>query len=320
MTQPAPFFSDNAGWPEDGKAFWLTASDGVKIRVATAHPAGASKNPVEGTIFMFPGRTEYIEKYGGFARAATAQGFACLCVDWRGQGTADRLISNGMLGHVDVYTDYQHDVAALIAFASEQDLPKPWHMVAHSMSGAIGLRALHNELPVASATFTGPMWDIAISPVLLPLGTLVRAVGPMLGLTDKLTPTAGAESYVLTSEFAGNTLTTDPDMYAMMQNQLRAHPEMALGGPTIGWFSAAISECQALSRLASPNIPCLTLMGSNERIVDQSAVRDRMGRWPGAQFEVFQNGEHEVLMEEPAMRDRSLELIMAHCKKHAPSG
>lgn len=313
MAVSAPFFTELSGWPSDGAAFWLTTSDEIRIRVATVLPEG----PARGTILMFPGRTEYIEKYGDFARDMRARGYAMLCVDWRGQGQADRLIPNPALGHVRSYTDYQRDVAALVSFAKEQNLPEPWHMIAHSMSGATGLRALHDGLPVASACFTGPMWDIALGPILKPLGTLVRAVAPLLGLQEKLTPTSSVQSYVLANPFDDNTLTTDPALFQMMKDQLVAYPELALGGPSIGWFSAAIAECQELAALPSPDYPCLAIMGSNERITDQPAIRDRMARWPGGHLEVVQGGEHEILMEAPQLRDPILNQIDAFFEANA---
>jgi len=45
---------------------------------------------VKGTVLLFPGRTEYIEKYGPAAADFLARGFATVVIDWRGQGLADR--------------------------------------------------------------------------------------------------------------------------------------------------------------------------------------------------------------------------------------
>jgi lysophospholipase len=55
----APLFDDIAEGPAGGSALWCEAHDGLRIRIALWR-AKAEK----GTIFVFPGRTEYIEKYG----------------------------------------------------------------------------------------------------------------------------------------------------------------------------------------------------------------------------------------------------------------
>ena len=75
---PAPFHADIAQGPEGGAAHWLTTSDGLRIRAGHWRPpqagsAGHGTAPA-GTIFLFPGRTEYIEKYGPFAKDMVARG------------------------------------------------------------------------------------------------------------------------------------------------------------------------------------------------------------------------------------------------------
>ena len=110
---PAPFHAEVADAPEGARAFWLTASDGVRLRGVVW--AGGRR----GTAVLFPGRTEFAEKYGRVARALVARGFAVAVIDWRGQGLSDRQPLNPMLGHVEDFRDYQRDVAALLDLVAE---------------------------------------------------------------------------------------------------------------------------------------------------------------------------------------------------------
>ena len=87
-----------------------------------------------------------------------------------------------------------------------------------------------------------------------------------------------------------------------MRRQLLAQPELQLGGPSMHWLYEALAECRALARRPSPGLPCLCLVGSDERIVDTARIADRMARWPGGHLEILQDAEHEVLMERPALR------------------
>ena len=128
MLADAPLHADLAEGPPGGRAFWLTASDGVRIRIG--HWPGA-EGPAGGTVFMFPGRTEYVEKYGRLAGDLRARGFGTVAVDWRGQGLADRLLPDPLVGHVARFSDYQHDVRAVVAAAETLALPKPWFLLAH---------------------------------------------------------------------------------------------------------------------------------------------------------------------------------------------
>ena len=309
MTQaPAPLFQDVAGGPPGGAACWADTADGVRIRIGI-WPAQATER---GTVLLFPGRTEYIEKYGALAGELARRGFGTLAVDWRGQGLAQRLLDDRRIGHVRRFRDYQHDVAAVLGVARAQGLAQPFHLLAHSMGGCIGLRAALDGLPVQSCAFTGPMWGIALSPAMRALARVMAAAAPPLGLGGRLTPNSAPENYVQVQGFNDNLLTTDPDMYAMMQDQLAAHPELGLGGPSLLWLREALGECRALARRPSPALPCITFLGGNERIVDSNAVRTRMAAWPGGTLDEIAGAEHEVLMETPAIRAHMLDRLEAH--------
>ena len=75
-------------------------------------------------------------------QALQDRGYASLAIDWRGQGIADRMTPNRAIGHVGHFNDYQKDLAAVLTYARERDLPKPYFMIGHSMGGCIGLRSL----------------------------------------------------------------------------------------------------------------------------------------------------------------------------------
>lgn len=317
--QPAPFHADLAGGPPGGAAYWAQAADGRRIRVgfwpaqdgAQGGAPGGGADAARGTVLLFPGRTEYIEKYGDSAAHLARRGFATLAIDWRGQGLSERLLPDRRLGHVGDFAEYQLDIAAALALLERLEAPRPRYLIAHSMGGAIGLRALLRGLPVRACVFTGPMWGIALSPATRPLARIFAHGGSALGLGARLMPSTSAESYVATQDFAGNALTTDPDMYGLMRRQLAACPDFALGGPTMGWMRAALRETAELARHPSPDLPCLTFLGSAEKIVDKAAIRDRMARWPRGTLEEPAGAEHEVLMEGPALRERVFDRIAA---------
>jgi lysophospholipase len=305
---PAPLHGDIHPGPDDGKAWWAKTSDGVRIRIADWARDAATR----GTVLMFPGRTEYVEKYGVIAHGFNERGFAMAAIDWRGQGLADRLSENARLGHVGTFADYQRDVATLVRVARARDLPRPWYLLAHSMGGCIGLRALIEDLPVSATAFTGPMWGIAMSRHKRPFAWALSRLMPRLGRAEGLPPGTRLDPYVLSDPFEANLLTTDIEMFDMMRDQLLAHGELSLGGPSFQWLREALDECRALRRLPSPSAPCVTYLGERERIVDVDAIHDRMARWPGGRLEMIRNGEHEVLMEAPDARARLLDHMTAH--------
>ena len=285
----------------------MQAEDGLRLRVGHWPAEGA-----RGTVLIFPGRTEYIEKYGRDAKALADRGYATAAIDWRGQGLADRLLDDPGIGHVGKFTDYQADVRAMLAYAEAQALPRPWYLLAHSMGGCIGLRALAEGLPVGAAAFSGPMWGVAIPMLLAPLTGPIIALSRFLGRGNHGIPGQPQETYVLRAGFDGNLLTSDPDMFGYMKRQLQARPELALGPPSAHWLAEALAETQALTAAPPPDARCVTFVGSDERIVSVKAIRSVMSRWPGGDLVMIEGGRHEVLMETPARREVVFDRLARH--------
>jgi lysophospholipase len=301
---PAPYLSDLAPSFASAVAHWVETADGKKVRVAHWPLEGA-----RGTILLFPGRTEYIEKYAPTAAAFAKRGLAVMAIDWRGQGLADRLLPDGRIGHVDLFSDYQKDVASMMRAARTLQLPRPFFLLAHSMGGAIGLRAAMEGLSVQAAAFTAPMWGIYIAPHIRPIAWSLSRMMPRVGQGNRLPMGTKYESYISTEPFENNMLTTDEPMFAVMKKQLEARPELALGGPSFIWLREALDETKHLSLRAAPSLPCITFVGSDERIVDVGRIRQRMETWKGGKLQVIEGAQHEVLMERPAIRDAAVDDI-----------
>jgi lysophospholipase len=307
----APFFEDVAFGPTGGVAHWVTTSDGLKIRVG--HWTGAD---VKGTVLIFPGRTEYVEKYGDAAREFLERGYATVSIDWRGQGLADRMATDRRMGHVNKFTDYQKDVAAVMAHVKAVGLPEPYYLVGHSMGGCIGLRSLMEGLSVKAAAFSAPMWGIGLSPVVRPGAWVLSSIAGVFGKDAVFSPGQPPTSYVLRENFDVNTLTRDQDMWDRLVDQLTKYPDLGLGGPSIRWLGESLREMLHLSSRPSPKMPTATFLGTAEDIVDPERVKERMKRWPDGTLHMIENGEHEVMLEVPATRAFVYDTMVAHFDAH----
>ncbi len=200
------------------------------------------------------------------------RGYGTLVIDWRGQGLADRMARDPMLGHVRRFVDYQMDVKAMVALAEGLELPKPWYLIAHSMGGCIGLRALHENLPVNAVAFSAPMWGINMASYLRPVAwTLSQAASWVR--TDKIfAPGTKRESYLKIAPYKDNMLTTDADMYAYMQRHVASRGKVwpRRTQPALAERSAARNPTSA--PLAGTATPALTLLGTDETVVDTRPV------------------------------------------------
>ena len=111
--------------------------DKVSLRFARWE---ATRGPTRGTVCVFQGRGEFIEKYFEVVADLRRRGFAVATMDWRGQGGSQRLLSNPRKGHVRSFADFDQDLAAFMKEIVLADCPPPYVALAHSMGGHILLR------------------------------------------------------------------------------------------------------------------------------------------------------------------------------------
>lgn len=308
----APYRADLAEAPVGTHAVWTRAEDGLRLRVALTPVAGA-----RGTVLVFPGRTEVVEKYGRLAARLAAQGWASASIDWRGQGLSDRLLDDPLIGHVGRFADYQRDVAAFVAVVNAT-LPGPHLLIGHSMGGAIGLRAVLEGLAVQAAVFSAPMWGIAMPALQAPINHALTFVLDSLGRGDRRAPTTPKRGYLLESPFEGNNLTNDPGHWAYMRDQVQAEPRYALAGPSVHWVREAVAECRWLLTQPPRALPMLTGFGTAESIVSKIAIRQRMAHWPGGDLLEIPGARHELMMERDDLRSLFETQMLAHFDRAVP--
>src|ERR1700710_1535433 len=84
----------------------VTTPDGVELRFARWNSPPQSK----GTVCVFGGRGEFIEKYFETVRDLRQRGFAVATMDWCGQGHSSRQLPDPRKGHVKNFADFEIDV------------------------------------------------------------------------------------------------------------------------------------------------------------------------------------------------------------------
>src|SRR4249920_1675937 len=126
--------------PPDVVSGTFKTPDGVSLRFARWAPPPGRK----GTVCLFQGRSEFIEKYFETVRDLRARGFAVATFDWRGQGMSDRGLSDRSRGHVRNFSEYATDLEAIMQQVVLPDCPPPIFALAHSMGAAIAIRACHD--------------------------------------------------------------------------------------------------------------------------------------------------------------------------------
>ncbi len=280
----------------------LRAVDGVVLRSARWTPS----RPVRGTVAIFGGRAEFIEKYFETIGDLLDRGFHVAALDWRGQGGSARQLSNPMKGHIDDFSLFERDLSAFVTEVLGPSCPRPWFGLCHSMGAAIMLGIAHSgRCPFDRLALTSPM--IAIANLRRPRLTaaFVEALDA-LGLGGAFAPGGGATP-MGGRPFTNNFLTSDPVRYARMSGVIAANPAIGLGYPTVGWLHAAFRQTRLFEDPQFPReitVPTLVLASGADRVTDTRAAERFSERLRAGRLIVIDGAAHELLMERDIFRDQ----------------
>src|SRR5437763_13433336 len=117
----------------------IRTPDGVDLRFARWESTSS-----KGTVCVFGGRGEFIEKYFETVGELRQRGFAVATMDWRGQGHSSRQLPDPLKGHVESFAEYETDLETFMQQVVLPNCPRPHFALTHSMGGAVVLRAAHS--------------------------------------------------------------------------------------------------------------------------------------------------------------------------------
>jgi lysophospholipase len=106
--------------------------------------------------------------------------------------------------------------------------------------------------------------------------------------------------------FERTVLTHDRARYDRSMAQLRACPDLALGGPTFGWMDYALGAGARLNRpeVAARFSTPLTVIGAqDDRLVSSADAQAFAEAAPHGRYVRADGAMHEILMETDAVRD-----------------
>ncbi len=285
--------------PEGAVAGHLITPDGLKVRFARWNPTG----PRRGTVCLFSGRTEMIEKYFEVIRELRERGLAVAALDWRGQGGSDRLLADPRKGYVRSFDDYQTDLEVFMREIVLPDCPAPIFGLAHSMGGAILLEAIHlGRRWFDRLVLCAPMIDL-VGYAARPATRVIAKIGTMLGL-GKSYVLGGGPAPISSRPFSGNPLTSDPVRFERIR-ELDEIPGLGLGSPTFGWANAAFRVMERLNDPLYPTAlrqPLLIFAAGEDSIASTTATERFAVRLRAGSHLIIPGARHEILMEREVVR------------------
>jgi lysophospholipase len=288
--------------PEGAVAGTIGTPDGVTLRFARwPAPVGG-----KGTVCVFAGRGECIEKYFETVRDLRKRGYAVATIDWRGQGHSSRQTGNPFKGHVGSFSEYQTDVAAFVKQVVLPDCPPPYFAMAHSMGGAVMLHVAHTGIEAFERfVLCSPMVDLPGLRASLPMRGLMRLLRAA-GLGEYFIP-GGNIDLTKSTDFPDNPLTSDPRRYARNVAILEADPTLGIASPTVAWLDAAFAamgEFRSNEFAGGIRRPVLMLAAGDDAIVSTPANAAFSRHLPAGSHRVIAGAKHEMLQEDDRYREQ----------------
>jgi lysophospholipase len=286
--------------PDDVVSGAIKTPDGAELRFARwAPPAGR-----KGTVCVFQGRSESIEKYFETVRDLRDRGFAVATIDWRGQGHSSRRLRDPRKGYVHDFSDFEIDVETFVQQVVLPDCPPPYFALAHSMGGAVMLRVAHaGKRWFDRMVLSAPMIDLPGRATSLPARALLRAMR-LTGQGGNYVPGGGGELTGVTS-FINNPFTSDPVRFARNAAILEEDPTLGLASPTVAWADTAFKTMHGFRASNYPSQirqPILMMAASNDTVVSTAAIEEFAYHLRAGSHLVIAGAKHEILQEQDRFR------------------
>ncbi len=286
--------------PDDVVTGILKTPDKVELRFARWAPPPGRK----GTVCIFHGRTEFIEKYFETVRELRSRGFAVASIDFRGQGLSQRQLSDPRKGHVGHFVNYETDLETFMQEVVLPDCPPPYYALGHSTGSAVLLRiSAKGYRWFDRMVLCAPLLELSQQTFPRYSEAAVRVL-KSFGFGHAYIP-GGNSSIVAAKPFVGNILTSDPVRYARTKSVLEAEPALGIGSPTVGWAYAAF---EAMAQFDNPayaakiHQPILMIAAGRDVIVSTPKVETYSTRLRAGAHLIIAGAKHEIMMEQDRYR------------------
>jgi alpha-beta hydrolase superfamily lysophospholipase len=233
---------------------FIDSADGTKLAYRAWPVQGATLN-----FAVVHGLGEYSGRYERFAQGVARFQMATWAIDLRGHGD-----SAGQRGHVDSWSQWIDDTAALVRYVESQTSGEVVPL-GHSFGGVVVLSAIRSgklpnarrfvlSSPALKLKATVPAWKST-------LGKMMSNIAPTLSMSNEVDP--GTVSRVAEVVEAYRT---DPLVHSKISSRLYAE-----------WQRAAAEN---LARAVDIRIPFLILAGTADRLIDPEGSRQLQAAAP----------------------------------------
>ncbi len=302
--------------PPGGRFGHFFTRDRNRLRYGFWPPKNPPQPKTKGTVFILPGRREFIEKYFETVADLLDKRYAVAVLDWRHQGGSGRALPNPDKNHEANFGLLAGDLKDFFDEAEKKHFPKPWVVLAHSMGGHLFLRFLaenpNQQARIDKAVLSAPMMGINVSPLPLPAVKWLIGRARKKGKMTAYAPFQGNYGKAYQDEKAFAKLTSDKERFEDEAWLCMKTPSLALGGVTFGWLDGAI---KSMAYMKNPDlarkirVPLCVVIAGRDRVVDNKATEEFIKHLPNVTTVRLQGSRHEILKEKDEIRNTFLNIF-----------
>lgn len=287
--------------PPKAQGGFFEGERGVKIRYGVFRATG---RPLKGTVAVFTGRNESIEKYFETINDLSKRGFGVAIFEWRGQAGSGRMLKDPQRGYVESFDAYIADIDRFFTQIVLPDCRGPYYVLAHSTGALAALAAVPTLVNrVRRMVLIAPL--LASDALPFSLKTTRRVTGLLRGLGLGWVYASGGPW--MATPFVENVLTSDAHRYERNTQLYKTHRQLSLGSPTIGWIHAvskASEQVQDPDFCAKVHMPILLVAAGADTVVSTRAIERYSRRIRSASIVTIDGAKHEILQESDFYREQ----------------
>lgn len=287
--------------PDKAQGGFFEGDRGIKIRYGVF---GAAGRPLKGTVVVFTGRNEAIEKYFETITDLSKRGFGVAIMDWRGQAGSGRMLKDPQRGYVERFGSYLADIDRFFTEVVLPDCRGPYYVLAHSTGALAALAAVPTLVNrVRRMVLIAPLLGSDSLPFSLKTTRRVTGLMRMLGL-GRLYASGGAWQ---PTPFAENVLTSDEARYKRNTLLYTTYRQLSLGSPTVSWINAVSTASEMVQDpdfCARIHMPILLVAAGADTVVSTRDIERYARRIRSASIVTIDGAKHEILQESDHYREQ----------------
>jgi lysophospholipase len=287
--------------PAKAQGGYFEGDRGVKLRYGVF---GATGRPMRGSIVIFTGRNEAIEKYFETIADLSKRGFGVAIMEWRGQAGSGRMLKDPQRGYVEKFSNYLADIDRFFTDIVLPDCRGPYYVLAHSTGALAALSAVPSLINrVRRMVLIAPLLGSDSMPFSLKTTRRLTGMLRLLGL-GRVYASGGPWT---PTPFAENVLTSDKARYARNTLLYKTYPQLSLGSPTVSWINAVATASEKVRDpdfCAKVHMPILFVAAGADTVVSTRDIEHYARRLRSASIVTIDGAKHEILQENDFYREQ----------------